>query len=73
MNFDSLRGYDKIGALIIMNENKSWWTGSIMDDIDASRLFNHKFGPTILQVAAGAYAGFRYVIENPRMGSVFSE
>lgn len=73
MNFPSLRGYDKIGGLIIMNENKAWWTGSIMDDIDASKLFEFKYGPTVIQVAAGVYAGFKYIIENPKIGTVFTE
>jgi len=48
MNYPTLRGYDKVGALLIMNDNKAWWCGSIMDDVDAARLFNFKFGPTVL-------------------------
>lgn len=35
MNHKSLNGWDKVGAMIIMNNNRGWWTGSIMDEIDA--------------------------------------
>jgi len=35
MNHPSLRGVDKVGALLIMKNNRGWWTGSIMDEIDS--------------------------------------
>lgn len=72
MNF-KLSGYDKIGSLLIFNRNRGWWTGSIMDEYDASILFRNKFGPTVIQVAAGVYSGLRWMIENPKEGSKWSE
>lgn len=60
-----LSGYDKVGSLLIFNKNRGWWSGTIMDDHDASMLFGHKFGPTVLQVSAGCYAGFLWMCKNP--------
>lgn len=34
MNYPDLRGADKVGAFLIMNNNRGWWTGSMMDDVD---------------------------------------
>ena len=59
MKHPSLRGVDKVGALIIMKNNRfeivifkkifrGWWSGTIMDDVDCRDLFNFKFGPTVL-------------------------
>lgn len=48
MNHPSLRGIDKVGALMVMKNNRGWWTGSIMDDVDCRDLFDFKFGPTVL-------------------------
>ena len=73
MNHPTLQGFDKIGALLITNENKAWWTGSVMDHVDAKQLFDGKFGPTVLQVASGVYAGFRYMMENPQIGTNFAD
>lgn len=44
-----------------------------MDDIDAHALFDHKFGPTVLQVAAGLYGGFKWACLNPNSGSNYAE
>ena len=27
----TIEGYDKVGAMLIFNKNRGWWTGSIMD------------------------------------------
>jgi homospermidine synthase len=48
MNHPELRGHDKVGALLIMKNNRGWWAGSVMDDIDSNKLFGGKFGPTVL-------------------------
>lgn len=48
MRHPSLRGVDKVGALMIMKNNRGWWTGSVMDDVDCRDIFKHKFGPTVL-------------------------
>ncbi|CAD8102559.1 unnamed protein product [Paramecium sonneborni] len=73
INHPSLRGVDKVGAMIIMNNNRGWWTGSIMDEVDSSMLFNGRFGPTVLQVVGGVYAGFLWSCINPNIGSHFPE
>lgn len=44
-----------------------------MDDIDCRVLFNHQYGPTVMQVAAGAWAGFLWACANPNKGSRFPE
>lgn len=44
-----------------------------MDDVDASQLFDHKFGPTVLQVAAGLYGGFMWASQNPKAGCRYPE
>jgi len=63
-----LHGHDKVGALLLFGKNRGWWSGTIMDEYDASLLFEHKFGPTVLQVAAGCYAGFLWMCKNPTAG-----
>jgi len=35
--------------------------------------FNGKFGPTVLQVAAGVYAGFLWACQNPNSGCKFAD
>jgi len=68
-----LHGYDKVGTLLLFNNNRGWWSGTIMDEHDASLLFNHKFGPTVLQVAAGCYAGFLWMCQNPTAGCLWPD
>jgi len=63
-----LHGYDKVGALLLFNNNRGWWSGTIMDEHDSALLFDQKFGPTVLQVAAGCYAGFLWMCKNPTAG-----
>jgi homospermidine synthase len=41
-----LKGVDKVGALILMDDNVGWWTGSLMSNKDCLNLFDGKFGPT---------------------------
>lgn len=35
--------------------------------------FDGKFGPTVLQVAAGVYAGFLWACQNPNSGCKFAD
>jgi homospermidine synthase len=72
MNYD-LHGYDKVGALLIFNNNRGWWSGTIMDEYDAAEHFQHKFGPTVLQVAGGVYSAFLWILENPQVGNKWAE
>ena len=44
-----------------------------MDDIDSRDIFDFKFGPTPLQVAAGVYSGFLWGCNNPDAGIRFPE
>jgi len=64
-----LTGYDRVGAMLIFNNNRGWWTGSVMDEIDSAQLFDYKFGPTVLQVAGGVFAGFSWACQNPNAGN----
>ncbi|CAD8110027.1 unnamed protein product [Paramecium primaurelia] len=73
MNYPSLKGWDKVGALLIMKNNRAWWTGSIMDEIDSSKIYNGMFGPTVLQVVAGVYGGFLWTCQHQNIGAHFSE
>jgi len=68
-----LRGYDKVGSLLLFDNNRGWWAGTIMDEHDSSLLFNHKFGPTVIQVAAGTFSAFLWVCNNPNKGANFPE
>lgn len=72
LNHD-LHGYDKVGALLIFRNNRGWWSGTIMDEHDAAEHFDKKFGPTVLQVAAGVYAAFSWMIQNPNAGNKWAE
>ncbi len=44
-----------------------------MDDVDCQKLFDFKFGPTPMQVAAGVYSGFLWGCLNPNSGIRFAE
>ena len=44
-----------------------------MDDVDAKEIFNWKFGPTVLQVAGGVWAGFLWACENPNAGCKYAD
>ena len=68
-----LHGCDKIGALLIFKNNRGWWSGSIMDENDAKKLFDHKFGPTVLQVAGAVFSAFLWMLENPNSGNKWAE
>jgi homospermidine synthase len=72
MNYE-LYGYDKVGALLLFNNNRGWWAGSIMDEFDAAKLFNHKYGPTILQVTGGVFSAFEWMCQNPNAGNKWPE
>jgi len=72
MNYN-LKGLDKVGALLLFKKNRGWWAGSFVDDQMASKVLNHKFGPTVLQVAAGVYAGFIWMLQNPNNGNRWPE
>ena len=69
----NLRGVDKVGALLLMKGNIGWWTGSIMNEEDCRKIFDWKFGPTPVQVAAGVYAGFLWGCKNPNNGLTLPE
>ena len=68
-----IKGYDKVGALLIFHKNRGWWSGTIMDEYDASFLFDYKFGPTVLQVAGGVFAAFCWMCKNPGCGNKWAE
>jgi len=68
-----LHGYDKVGALLIFKENRAWWSGTIMDEFDASTHLDYKFGPTVLQVAGGVYGAFLWMCVNPTSGNKWAE
>jgi len=68
-----LHGYDKVGALLIFGKNRAWWAGTIMDEHDASLVFDHQFGPTVIQVAAGCYSGFLWMCQNRNAGCKWAD
>lgn len=55
--------------MLCFKNNRGWWTGSVMDEFDSMPFFNHKYGPTVIQVAAGMYASWLYMIMNPKIGN----
>jgi len=69
----NLSGYDKVGAMLFFENNRGWWTGSIMDEYDAMKLWKNRFGPTIIQVAAGVIASFKWLCNNPDKGNKWAE
>jgi len=70
-----MEGYDKVGALIILNKNpltgeqKNWcyWSGSILGQ--ESKFF----GATTMQVGIGVLTALKWAIENPTKGPCWSE
>lgn len=72
LNFN-MSGYDKVGSMLFFENNRGWWSGSIMDEYDAMILFKNKYGPTILQVAAGVISCFKWLCNNPNSGNKWAE
>lgn len=68
-----IKGYDIVGALLLLDNNRGWWSGTIMDQYDASELFNYQFGPTVLQVAGGVFSAFVWLCQNPNKGNLWAE
>ena len=69
----SLKGYDKVGALLLFEGNRGWWSGSVMDDLDASFILDHQYGPTVLQVTGGLFSAFLWMCKNPNSGNKWAE
>jgi homospermidine synthase len=63
-----MKGYDKVGALLLFKNNRGWWTGSVMDEFDSQVLLNGKFSPTVLQVAAGCFPAVCWMTLNKNSG-----
>ena len=72
-NKHKMHGYDKVGALLLFNKNRGWWSGTIMDEYDSGMLLNGQFGPTSLQVAGGVYSAFLWMCLNPNSGNKWAE
>jgi homospermidine synthase len=68
-----IQGYNKVGAMMIFKNNRGWWTGSLMDEYDASLLLDNKFGPTVIQVAGGVYSAFMWTLHNRNAGNKWPE
>jgi len=73
MNYPTLVGVDKVGALLLFNNNRGYWAGTIVDDKDAAKVLKGKFGPTVLQVAAGVWAAYLWMVCNPESGNRWPE
>ena len=44
-----------------------------MDEIDAKPMFKGKYGPTVIQVASGVYAGMMFIANNKDKGAFWSD
>lgn len=44
-----------------------------MDEYDAAPLFDHQFGPTVLQVGGGVYSAFLWMLNNPNVGNKWAD
>ncbi len=45
-----IRGYDKLGAMLIFKNNRGWWTRSIMDEFDSNTISTGKYSPIHIQI-----------------------
>lgn len=72
MNY-KIWGFDKIGAFLLFEKNRGWWIGSIMDNTDSAKFFGGKYGPTVLQVAAGVFSAFIWICKNKSRGCNWPE
>ncbi len=68
-----MKGWDKVGALLLFEGNHGWWCGSIMDESDSEKLLEGKYGPTVLQVTGGVFAAFVWICRNPNRGPNWPE
>jgi homospermidine synthase len=78
----SLKGYDNVGTLFVLEENPItkekkpfyFWTGSILNtDYTLGVLKDKYFGPTTIQVMAGVLSGTSWMVANRQKGLVFAE
>ncbi len=67
---DKFYGIDRLGALILTENNKSVWCGSCLDNKD-KYIGNHS--GTLQQVACSVLTGLKYMIENKNEGILFPE
>jgi homospermidine synthase len=72
MNYN-IKGHDIVGAMLIFKNNRGFWSGSIMDEEDAKQLFDHKFGPTVLQVSGGVFSSYMWMIQHKNAGNKWPE
>lgn len=71
-NEDVISGYDSVGTLLIFKDNKTHWTGSVVDLSFSRGLgFTHS-NPTIVQVAAGVWGAMKW-IENKHQHEGYTE
>lgn len=79
---NSLKGYDNVGMLFVLEENPVtkekkpfyFWTGSILNtDYTLGVLKDKYFGPTTIQVMAGVLSGTSWMAANRQKGLVFAE
>jgi homospermidine synthase len=71
--------YESVGVLIKTKKHKSWWYGSSMTVAYAKQVmglndFNlAKSNVTLVQTAAGLYAGLQWMVDNPTQGITIPE
>lgn len=66
-------GADAVGALLMRENGKCYWGGTIIRKSDVPKEFRPYINPTTVQVACGVLAGIDYVINNPNKGVIFPE
>lgn len=69
-----LEGCDSVGALLVDDENNTWWCGSILHTNYLKKDLNEFYhNPTVMQVMAGIFGGILWIIENNNKGLCFAE
>lgn len=70
---DIVSGQDAVGALLIRNDGRCYWAGTIIQKSDVLPELKSYLNPTCLQVGCGVLSGIDYVANHRNSGVVFPE
>lgn len=71
--YDIDKGYDAVGATIILNNGELYWCGSILDIKQTRELGLIFTGPTCLQVAISMTRAIEYLLKHQKEGLITTE
>jgi homospermidine synthase len=72
-NDDIISGYDSVGTLLIFDNGKFHWCGSVLDVKESRRLGFKHAGPTTVQVASSLWSAMKWIARHEKEGYIEPE